>query len=456
MTHLTTTDLRSRFAEQLSKLYGQEVPAYRKLVEVSSQVNHDVLLRDGTDAERLGSLDRVTAERHGAVRVGTPRELRQLSRIFLAMGMHPVGFYDLRDARPRPVPVVATAFRPIDRRELELNPFRMFTSMLVPEDRRFFDADLESRLKGFLGRRELFTERLLYLAERAIADNALPHTEADEFLYLALLSFALSTEPVDRAWYSELEKVSSVAADIGGSSSTHINHLTPRVLDIDELYKRMTGIGIEMIDAIQGPPASAGPDVLLRQTSFKALAEARTFLESDGQVQEGSLRVRFGEVEARGIALTAAGRDVYDRTIKKVDELHDAHPETSRAGLLADAWGHDFPSTEAELWRADMAFFRYSAPVPIEEGLRHSATLPQLVDSGWIELTPIVYEDFLPRSAAGIFSSNLTGTDNGTFEAVGAPRDMGWLSDVLENEVNVPEDLYAAESAESIANLREA
>lgn len=47
------------------------------------------------------------------------------------------------------------------------------------------------------------------------------------FLTLATAAFKLSTEAVDRAWYRELEQVSSVAADIGGVTSTHINHLTP-------------------------------------------------------------------------------------------------------------------------------------------------------------------------------------------------------------------------------------
>jgi glycosyltransferase involved in cell wall biosynthesis len=36
-----------------------------------------------------------------------------------------------------------------------------------------------------------------------------------------------------------------------------------------------------MIDAIQGPPKWDGPDVLLRQTSFRALAEQRLFREAD-------------------------------------------------------------------------------------------------------------------------------------------------------------------------------
>ena len=52
-----------------------------------------------------------------------------------------------------------------------------------------------------------------------------------------LASFALSADPVDNAWYETWRSVSAVAADIGGVRTTHINHLTPRVLDIDELYR---------------------------------------------------------------------------------------------------------------------------------------------------------------------------------------------------------------------------
>ena len=201
--------------------------------------------------------------------------------------MHPVGFYDLRDAARAAVPVVSTAFRPIAADELARNPFRMFTSMLVTDDRRFFSPELQARLDTFLARRTLFSPELLTLAERAVGAGGLEAGEAERFLKLAVDAFTLSGEPVDAAWYAELEAISAVAADIGGVSSTHINHLTPRVLDIDELYARMSARGITMIDAIQGPPRWDGPDVLLRQTSFRALAEPRRFRTESGDVVDG-------------------------------------------------------------------------------------------------------------------------------------------------------------------------
>ena len=152
MRNRTACELRAAFAQQMAATYGREVPAYNTLVDVAAEVNASVLARDGASAERLGSIGRVTAERHGAIRVGSPAELRDVARIFGALGMHPVGFYDLRDAARSAVPVISTAFRPTDPDELARNPFRMFTSMLVTDDRRFFSAELQARLEAFLRR----------------------------------------------------------------------------------------------------------------------------------------------------------------------------------------------------------------------------------------------------------------------------------------------------------------
>jgi uncharacterized glyoxalase superfamily metalloenzyme YdcJ len=463
-TAVGSTQLRVRFAAALSALYGTEVPAYTTLVEVAHEVNLRVLDERGASAQRLGSIERVTAERHGAIRVGSPRELSQVARIFGALGMHPVGFYDLRDASPQPVPVVSTAFRPLSPQELARNPFRVFTSVLVPEDRRFFGADLEQELKAFIGARRLFPDELLELADRAEAHGELPAAAADRFIELATGAFALSREPVDRAWYTRLERISGVAADIGGVSSTHINHLTPRVLDIDELYRRMGARGIEMIDRIQGPPRWDGPDVLLRQTSFRALAEPRTFSDAAGRLSEGSLRVRFGEVEARGIALTPAGRELYDRMAALVEQRTARQPDADRQEAAAQVWREHLPRTERELCLSGLGFFTYEAAAR-RPGGAPPASLPELVEGGWVEPQPIVYEDFLPASAAGIFASNLTGagsvgTDQGGTEHSdteqrgteqgGAVRSCGWLAEAIGREVNRPEELYAAQSRDSL------
>ena len=434
------------------------MPAYTTLVEVSQEVNQRVVAREGAEAERLGSIDRVTAERHGAIRVGTPRELAQVARVFGALGMSPCGFYDLRDAAPAPVPVVSTAFRPRDRDELAANPFRVFTSMLVPEDRRFFDPDLERRLQSFLAARELFPAELLALADVAVEHGELPADDADRYLELAAASFALSTDPVDRAWYTELERVSGVAADIGGVTSTHVNHLTPRVLDIDDLYASMQARGIEMIDEIQGPPRWDGPDVLLRQTSFRALAEPRTFRDPDGTLAQGSLRVRFGEVEARGVALTPAGRDRFDELVAEVDRRLADDPGRSRAEV-------------APAGVARGAARHRARPVPRGSRLLH---LPRrrrrrrrTGDAGATDRAGAGGRGrarpgrrAAPRAdrlrglpaAFGGRHLRLEPDGRGTMDAEqgGAERDAGWLADVMGMPVAVPEEIYARQASASL------
>ncbi len=458
---LVTWELRAAFARSLSAMYGREVPAYPTLVDVASAVNADVLARDGADAERLGSIGRVTAERHGAIRVGTPTELAQVARVFGAFGMEPVGFYDLRDAPGAPVPVVSTAFRPVAADELARNPFRVFTSVLVTGDRRFFDADLQARLEARLARRVLFGPELLDLADRARAGRGLPAADADRLLELATAAFELSREPVDRAWYAELAAVSPVAADIGGVPTTHINHLTPRVLDIDDLYARMTARGIAMIDEIQGPPRWGGPDVLLRQTSFRALAEQRRFTEADGSVAAGELRVRFGEVEARGIALTPAGRDLYDLMTAEVDAA--VAGGGARQDAAAAVWAQRLPRAEAGLESAGLGFFSYrpaDRPAPrtdpdqIGAGSDRTApSLAELVANGAVVAEPIVYEDFLPRSAAGIFASNLDGPTADASANAGLDLDLDWIAGVVGVPVHDPTDLYDAQRRASLDAL---
>lgn len=405
---LPTWQLRAQFAAGLSAMYAAEVPAYGTLVEVTGQVNADHVARH-RNSERFGSLRRVTAERHGAIRVGNPAELAAVADLFAAFGMSPVGYYDLRSARS-PIPVVSTAFRPVDANELSLNPFRVFTSMLASRDSRYFDRDLRARVDTFLARRRLFDPALLAGARIITAEGGCAGDQAREFVAAAVAAFALSGEPIDKPWYDELSRVSAVAADIAGVGSTHINHLTPRVLDIDDLHRRMTGCGVTMIDAIQGPPRTDGPAVLLRQTSFRALAEPRRFRGADGRITEGALRVRFGEVEARGVALTPKGRARYDAAMSAPDP--------------AAAWADHFPPTDEQMVTEGLGYYRGGDPS-----------------------APIVYEDFLPASAAGIFRSNL----DSERETSDAPDESGydaqWLAGAIGRDIHDPYALYEKASS---------
>ncbi|MDT5106373.1 MAG: hypothetical protein QOI25_3886, partial [Mycobacterium sp.] len=260
-------------------------------------------------------------------------------------------------------------------------------------------------VKRFVGDRQLFDPALIADARRIAAAGGAAATEADDFVARATAAFELSREPIDTGWYTELSQVSAVAADIAGVRSTHINHLTPRVVDIDELYRRMAAKGIVMNGRIEGPPRWDGPDVLLRQTSFRALGEPRWFRDSEGTVTQGSLRVRFGEVEARGVALTPKGRERYDAAMSQPDP--------------AATWGQYFPDTDADVAAQGLAYYRGGDPTK-----------------------PVVYEDFLPASAAGIFRSNLD-TD-GT--AVVAPDEsdysLDWMAGSIGHHVHDPYDLY--------------
>lgn len=446
--------LRAAFAIELSDMYGQEVPAYNTLVDVSTDVNRDYMERIGAEAERLGSIQRVTAERHGAIRVGSPQEMSQVARVYAAFGMYPVGFYDLRDASASSVPVVSTAFRPIEADELAKNPFRVFTSMLASDDPRFFSPDQQRRLQDFINARELFPAELLTLADKAAEQGGLDDPEAVQLLELATRAFKLSDDPVDHAWYKELEDVSAVAADIGGVTSTHINHLTPRVLDIDDLYERMEALGITMIDEVQGPPAWDGPDVLLRQTSFRALDEERIFKFEDGTIGPGELRVRFGEVEQRGIALTPKGRELYDQMLAETDRRLNENGGI-RTDVARQVWAENLPDTEHGLAREDLAFFTYrvaeDASSETLAQLPEHVTLVYLIDNGIVIAEPIVYEDFLPRSAAGIFQSNLTSEGSRDDALQGTDYDIDVMSEIVGRPVADPHDLYRKQQDESLA-----
>ncbi|GER23880.1 hypothetical protein NCCP1664_23750 [Zafaria cholistanensis] len=454
--------LRAEFARRLSAMYGDEVPAYNTLVDVSTAVNEDHLRNKGAEAERLGSISRVTAERHGAIRVGSPQEMSQVARVFAAFGMHPVGFYDLRDASKSSVPVVSTAFRPVEPDELAKNPFRVFTSMLAADDPRFFSPELQEQLRDFIGARTLFPEELLELADQAAEHGGLEGGDAERLLELATAAFKLSDDPVDYAWYKKLEAVSAVASDIGGVTSTHINHLTPRVLDIDDLYARMEAQGITMIDEIQGPPRWDGPDILLRQTSFRALSEDRIFRFEDGTVGPGELRVRFGEVEQRGIALTPTGRDLYDRMVAETDRrLAAGEGNGVRVDVARGVWEENLPRTEKELALQKLAYFTFTVDGDAlgshyGDSLRGgTVSLTELIEKGVAVPEPIVYEDFLPRSAAGIFQSNLTDDGSRDDAQTGTDYDIDVMSTIVGRPVADPAELYQRQQDASIAALAE-
>ncbi len=122
--------IRQMFATAISQMYAREVPQYGALLEIVRDTNERVLRTDAqlrARLERAREVSRVSEERHGAIRLGTPAELRTMRRLFGVMGMSAVGYYDLSAGG---LPVHATAFRPTNAESLRRNPFRVFTSLL--------------------------------------------------------------------------------------------------------------------------------------------------------------------------------------------------------------------------------------------------------------------------------------------------------------------------------------
>lgn len=396
-TSVSPDDIRAMFASALSSMYRREVPQYGTLLKLVSDINH----QNNQQIE-----PRIEVERHGAIRLGTPEELSMMRRLFSVMGMHPVGYYDLTVAS---LPVHATCFRPLTQEALSYNPFRVFTSLLRLE--LIEDEDLRSKAAEILSKRQIFTSRCVELIELFESQESFSEITAEEFIKEALETFRWhKTSTVDLKTYKALRKAHPLIADVVCFKGPHINHLTPRVLDIETAQIRMLRYGLQAKDAIEGPPPRACP-ILLRQTSFLAIDEAIAF--SEGEETGGSHKARFGEIEQRGMALTPKGRQLYDDLI---NEWRSSVGDESKEKHLAKIF-EKFPDDMETLRKEKLAYFTYK-PVSSAEG----DDIEALVSSGAVKVEPITYEDFLPVSAAGIFHSNL-GDDGGMSHGVGADQD---------------------------------
>ncbi|ENT2992115.1 2-oxoadipate dioxygenase/decarboxylase HglS [Raoultella planticola] len=397
---ITADEIRENFSQAMSAMYQQEVPQYGTLLELVADVNLAVLEHNPKLHEQLANADelsRLNVERHGAIRVGTAEELATLRRMFAIMGMFPVSYYDLSQAG---VPVHSTAFRPIDDAALARNPFRIFTSLLRLE--LIANVELRQRAAAILARRDIFTPRCRELIAVHEGQGHFSPAQAREFVHQALETFRWhSHATVDADTYYALHNEHRLIADVVCFPGCHINHLTPRTLDIDRVQALMPECGMVPKALIEGPPRREVP-ILLRQTSFKALEEPVVFAGE----HQGTHSARFGEIEQRGIALTPKGRALYDRLLNEAgvgkDNLHHQRH-------LQEVFSQ-FPDSEFLLRQQGLAWFRYRL-TPAGEAHRHAfgpGDDPQpLIERGWVVAQPIIYEDFLPVSAAGIFQSNL-------------------------------------------------
>ncbi|MEN8361449.1 VOC family protein [Acinetobacter baumannii] len=398
--------IRAQFSKMMSDMYQQEVPLYGDLVELVNDINNVTLYRDTELKEQLektGELPRLSQERHGAIRLGTAQELSNMRRVFAVMGMYPVGYYDLV---PAGVPVHSTAFRAIDAGSLNHSPFRVFTSLLRLE--LIENAELRELAEKVLLNRQIFTDKALALTEKHEQQGGLDSVDAMQFVNEVLETFRWHTDaPISKDLYQALHDQHRLIADVVAFKGPHINHLTPRTLDIDLVQHSMASRGITPKAVVEGPPRRRCP-ILLRQTSFKALQEKVIFTD-----QQGSHTARFGEIEQRGIALTPKGRHLYDQLLEEARRRLGRVPDETNAieyeQILQEVF-NEFPDTYLELAAQDLAYFYYFPQVKIkvlQERSWKEQDLIELIQIGKVLIEPIVYEDFLPVSAAGIFQSNL-------------------------------------------------
>ena len=336
--------LRADFSQALSNMYRAEVPAYGTLIDIVGRINaeHEGIRSDG--------------ERHGAIRLGTAAELSLIRRVFAVLGLYPVGYYDLSVAG---LPVHSTAFRPITEDGFNISPFLMFTSLLRLD---MLPDALRKTAEAALAARSIFSDTGHALLEQSEAQGGLNAEDGAAFIREAVAIFAWRKQAhVDLSTYEALLAEHPLIADIVSFQGPHMNHLTPRVADIEAAQNMMAAEGLEIKDTIEGPPQREFP-ILLRQTAFKALSEPVEFKSEMGW-ETAHHTARFGEIEQRGAALTPKGRALYDSCLAQKDFSQ-------------------FPDSKAELQAKDLAYFDRSG-------------------------MPLTYEDFLPVSAAGIFKSNL-------------------------------------------------
>ncbi|TYJ58415.1 hypothetical protein B9479_000961 [Cryptococcus floricola] len=346
-------DLRAAFCTALSNMYRSEVPLYGDLVELVDEVNSKVT----TASPGLWEVgDRLRVERHGAIRLGRPCELAMIARLFRLLGMFPVGYYDLSTSG---VPVHATAFRPIDPASLDKHPFRVFTSLLRPE--LILDEQLREQVEEILDARDIFHPEVRVLIAKAEQEGGVRPEDKEQLVEKALETFkwheaALVTQDV----YERMKRTHPLLADIAGFKGPHINHLTPRVLDIDMVQRMMAERG---------------------QVQHFCHELYQTLMSQTG-----------------GLTPT----DDNDKWQSRLSSIFSAFP---------DSW-HILRTQR-------LAYFRYKVnPLPFNPP--ECMSLDGLIEAGVVTYVPMVYEDFLPASAAGIFQSNLgeheqlTGQGNGS------------------------------------------
>ena len=445
---LPAFEIRKLVARGFSEMYGRELPEYNRFTVPVRASNLEQL-----DHHPDPHMNRETLmeEKHGAIRVPGAEEMRVVTRIFAVMGMVPVEFYDMTILGEKSLPMIATAFRATDR-SVEESAFRMFCSMLhtdsvPPQLRDEVLTELEKNRRLY----PKFSPALLAMLDRAESNGGLDANEAREFAALVVDALSMHKDKiVNFALYSKLRQISDPLADIVLESPV-LNHLTPRALDIEDAVDQLNAAGIPMQTVIQGPPIrEGGVQVQLNQiariaageevfvtldpsvlASFEREPDSLSRLKADAprlELQKGEKvadymarieaaltttpiaiiqhKARFGEIEARGVALTREGEAAYNA----YGIESEADPAAKAAKI--ERFKQEYPQTDRQLHDAGWAYYTYQTTdgghARREHGTARPADLRALLDAGDVILVPQTYHDFLPFSAAAIFRANLT------------------------------------------------
>lgn len=140
---------------------------------------------------------------------------------------------------------------------------------------------------------------------------------------------------------------------------------------------------------------------------------------------------------------SCAGHELYLSLLAQVPSIPNETNESHQSALKAVF--HQFPDDWPTIREQGLAYFRYFVKIDMEasvttikpgQATMTTADVSELIEEGKVGYEPIVYEDFLPASAAGIFQSNLAEATSIQNSLKAAARKGEERSDARDTEVS--------------------
>ena len=407
--------------------------------------------------------------RHAAVRFALPEEMEFYTRCMNLMNLFPIGMYDLTGEGTPVKSIVYRPISEEDIKEDGFRSFTSMADPEAPTNYRneaqkqMVYGLMEKRRERHFKGEGCFTNRLFELVAKGETEG-FTEVERKEFITEMVNIYRLNkVTAVNKQTYEELKALDATLADIFGPE-LNLNHTTPHTKDNEKVHRLaseeinpLTGEKLVMNGTVYGPK---GVFILLEQSSCKAIDnELET---TDGQ--KVKLKTRFCEFETRGQAVTRTGREIYDtvlagimsevnhyKKLKKDEILHSGREYEGKlrdeaeaeAGKLYSKLAHErfpaaYPKTDEEMALQGMVYNKYEidhdalakadktkiqhildniekTQLKFTDDESHNQRvmaqemnplMEKLVEAGVAKRILIIYEDFLPASASGIFGSN--------------------------------------------------